>query len=324
MNFNSKSFKTMRAIIAFAVTAMTLAGASVALASAPMATSGSPGYYRFHFGDFEITALSDGTFDLPASKLLTGVSPEVLKKGVDKFFLTDPVETSDNAYLINTGSKLVLVDTGAGNLFGPTLGQVVAHLSAAGYKPEQVDAILITHMHPDHVGGLLTNGKMTFPNATIFADKEEAGFWLSAEKLAAAPEANKGFFQGAQASLNPYVKAGKTKWIEGETEIVPGVKSRATHGHTAGHTIYIVESKGKKLFLIGDLIHVAAVQFENLSIRIGFDTDQNMAEAMRKKVFAEIASGKDLFAASHLAFPGLGHIRPEKKGYDFVPMNYIR
>jgi len=179
-------------------------------------------------------------------------------------------------------------------------------------------------MHPDHVGGLMTKDQMTFPNATIYADKEEAAFWLSAEKMAAAPEANKGFFQGAQASVNPYVKAGKTKWIEGDTEIVPGVKSHPSHGHTAGHTTYIVESKGKKLFLLGDLIHVAAVQFEDPSIRIGFDTDQKMAEAIRRKTFSEIATSKDLFGATHLAFPGLGHIRAEKKGFDFVPMNYVR
>jgi glyoxylase-like metal-dependent hydrolase (beta-lactamase superfamily II) len=320
MNYSKSLSRLLQSIIFIGASGLPM----TVLASAPMATTGSPGYYRFHLGGFEITALSDGTFDMPVSKLLAGVKPEVLKKAMEAHFLSEPVETSDNSYLINTGTKLVLVDTGAGNLFGPTLGQTIAHINAAGYKPEQVDAVLITHMHPDHVGGLMTNGQMTFPNATIYADKEEAAFWLSAEKMAAAPEANKSFFQGAQASVNPYVKAGKTKWIEGDTEILPGIKSRPTHGHTAGHTIYIIESQGKRLFLTGDLIHVAAVQFDNPSIRIGFDTDQNMAEVIRRKTFNEISNSKDLFAATHLAFPGLGHLRANKKAYDFVPMNYIR
>jgi len=293
-------------------------------ASAPISTVANPGFYRIHIGKFEVTSISDGTVDLPISKLLAHIPPKELSQALIKDFLTDPTETSDNSYLINTGSKLILIDTGAGKLFGPTLGKMLVNLKASGYQPEQVDMILITHMHPDHVGGLMTEDKMTFPNATVYADQADADFWLSADNLAKAPEVNKGFFQGAIASLNPYVKAGKTKWFNGETEIVPGLKTHASHGHTVGHTTYLVESEGKKLAVMGDLMHLAAVQFEKPSVTIQFDTDQKMAEANRKLAFAEAAKEGYLIAATHLSFPGLGHIRTDKKTFAYVPINYTR
>jgi glyoxylase-like metal-dependent hydrolase (beta-lactamase superfamily II) len=304
--------------------ALTIFSSSGALASAPMATSGSAGVFRMHLGDFEITALSDGTVDLPMSKLLTGIKPADYQKIIARNFLTDPVETSDTAYLINTGSKLVLVDTGAGKLFGPTLGKTVANLKASGYQPEQVDAILITHMHPDHVGGLVAEDKLVFPNATVYVDQAESDFWLSTANMEKAPAENKGFFQGAMASVNPYVKAGKVKYLTGETEIVPGVKSHPSHGHTAGHTTYIVESNGKRLVLMGDLVHFGAAQFENPSIRIGFDTDQKNAESERRAAFTSAAKDADWMCASHLPFPGIGHVRAEKKAFVYIPANYMR
>ena len=188
-------------------------------------------------------------------------------------FEGDAVPTSVNAYLINTGDKLILVDTGAATLFGPTLGNLVTNLVASGYKPEQVDAVLITHMHPDHVGGLMAGGKIAFPNATVHADKRDADFWLSAGELAKAPAAMKGFFQGAAASLDPYVSAGKFTPFDGSTELFPGIRAVAAPGHTPGHTIYVIESKGQKLVLWGDLMHVAAVQFAEPGVTIAFDTD---------------------------------------------------
>jgi len=293
-------------------------------ASAPKSNSSNSGFYRLSLGAFEVTVLSDGTIDLPMSKLLVGVNPSEYQKAIAKNFISDPIETSDNAFLVNTGKKLVLIDTGAGKLFGPTLGKILVNLKAAGYTPDQVDAVLITHMHPDHIGGLLADDKIAFPNATVYADKADADYWLSAENLSKAPEANKGFFQGAQNSLNPYIQAGKTKWFSTETEIIPGIKSQASHGHTPGHTTYVIESEGKKLLLYGDLVHVAAVQFEKPSVTIQFDTDPKMAEANRKAAFASAAKEGYLIGAPHLPFPGVGHIRADKKAFVFVPANYTR
>jgi glyoxylase-like metal-dependent hydrolase (beta-lactamase superfamily II) len=273
-------------------------------------------------GDFEITVLSDGTAELPVGKLLTNVTPAQVTKALARSYLKEPLETSVNGFLINTGTKLVLVDTGAAKLFGPTLGNLVANLKAAGYQPEQIDEVYITHMHPDHLGGLMADDKPAFPNAIVRADKRDADFWLSQANLDKASKDDKGFFQGAMASLNPYVAAGKFKPFDGNTELVPGVRAMASHGHTPGHTTYIVESKGEKLALLGDLVHVAAVQFPDPSVTIHFDTDSKAAAVQRKRAFADAAKQGYWVGAAHISFPGIGHIRADGKGYTWVPANY--
>ena len=292
-------------------------------AAAPMALTNPPGFYRIMLGRFEVTALSDGTvpgFDV--QKLLTNSSPEATGLALEREFLPGKVESSVNAYLINTGSKLVLVDAGAGRLFGPTLGRLTDNLRASGYRPEQVDAVIITHMHPDHVGGLMAAGRIAFPNAAIHADRREASFWLSQANLDAAPEANKDFFKGAMASVNPYVQAGKFKPFDGATELVPGIRVQPTPGHTAGHSFVVVESDGQKLLLWGDLIHAAAVQFPHPEVTIAFDSDAPAAATQRWKAFAEAARDGYLVGAAHISFPGLGRVRPEGAAYRWVPVQY--
>jgi len=295
---------------------------SVANAAAPQVKTQAPGYYRMMLGDFEITALSDGTFNLPAGKLLGNTTQEKLATALSLNFLKDPVEESVNGFLINTGTKLILIDTGAANLFVPTLGNLVNNLKAAGYQPEQVDEVYITHMHADHVGGLMSGDKLTFPNAIVRADQHDADYWLSQANLDAAPKESKGFIQAAMTSLNPYVKAGKFKAFKGDTELSPGIKAMASYGHTVGHTTYVVESNGQKLVLWGDLMHVASVQFSDPSVVIGFDTDSKSAAIERKKAFADAAKQGYWVAGAHIAFPGIGHLRADDKGYVWVPANY--
>jgi glyoxylase-like metal-dependent hydrolase (beta-lactamase superfamily II) len=292
-------------------------------AAAPMVKSPAPGFFRLMVGDIEVTPISDGTVDLPVDQLLRQ-KPELTRATLEKNFLKVPLETSDNAFLINTGSKLVLVDTGAGVLFGPTLGKFVNNLKAAGYQPEQIDEVYITHMHGDHVGGLVNNGQRTFPNAVVRAGKADADFWLSQANMDKAPADKKGYFKGAMGSINPYVQAGKFKAIEANGELVPGVSAMAEHGHTPGHTAYVVESRGQKLVLIGDLIHVASVQMDNPQLTIGFDSDEKAAAASRKKVFDEAAKNGYLVGGAHLQFPGLGHLQTQGKGYRWVPVNYTQ
>ena len=307
---------------AVAALAVTLLFSASAGAGAPQQKTQAPGYYRLMLGEYEVTALSDGTFSMDGGKLLTNVAPKELDAGLARSFLKNPVETSVNGFLINTGSKLVLVDTGAGALFGPTLGKLLSNLKASGYRPEQVDEIYITHMHGDHAGGLSVDGKVVFPNATVRAAQQEADFWLSKAHMDAAPPDRKDGYEAAMNMLNPYVSAGKFKPFNGDTELVPGIRAVASHGHTAGHTLYVVESKGQKLVLWGDLMHVAAVQFPNPAVTIRFDTDSVRAAAQRKKVFADAAEQGSWVGGAHLSFPGIGHLRPADSGYDFVPVNY--
>ncbi len=307
---------------AFALLAGSLLLTAAAHAAAPQVKTQAPGYYRMMLGDFEVTALLDGILPLEPNKLLTNTTPAEVSALLKRSFQSDVVPTSVNAYLINTGSKLVLVDVGAAKLFGPGLDQLHANLKAAGYQPEQVDAVVITHMHGDHIGGLIQDGKIAFPNATVYADKHDADFWLSADNLEKAPKEMKMFFQGAQLTLNPYVKSGQFKAFHGDTEIVPGVKAIAAYGHTPGHAVYAVESKGEKLVLWGDLMHVAAVQFPKPAVTIQFDSDSKAAAAQRKKAFADAAKNGYWVGSAHLPFPGIGHLRVDGKGYQFVPVNY--
>ena len=294
---------------------------SMAQAAAPMAKFQAPGFYRTTLGDFEITVLNDGTIDLPVDKLLKQ-PPARTNAALARSFLKSPVETSVNAFLINTGGKLVLIDAGAASLFGPTAGKMLANFKASGYLPEQVDEIYISHMHGDHVGGLAANEQRVFPNAVVRAGKLDADFYLNQSNLDKATGEEKEDFQGAMMSLNPYVKAGKFQPIVANSELVPGIKSYFNGGHTPGHITYVIESKGQKLALLGDLLHVQAVQFDNPGVGIAFDTDSKVAIAERKEAFAAAAKGGYLIGAPHLSFPALGHVRVSGKGYEFVPVNY--
>lgn len=174
-------------------------------AAAPQAKTPTPGFYRIMLGSFEVTALSDGVIRLPADKLLLNTTPQQIAAGLAERHQSLPVVTSVNAYLINTGDKLVMIDSGAGQLLGDGLGKLVDNLRAAGYQPEQVDEIHLTHMHPDHLGGLTHDGKAVFPNAVVRAASQDADFWLSADKLKQAKAQNKGNFE------RPWRRSSRTR-----------------------------------------------------------------------------------------------------------------
>lgn len=290
-------------------------------AAAPMVKTQAPGYYRMMLGDFEVTSLLDGTAAMPVSQYLNGVTPEQVRGALAREYLREPLELSVNAFLINTGSKLVLIDTGDAGDMGGT-GRLLANLEAAGYHPGQVDEIYITHMHGDHISGLTRDGQRQFPNAVVRAGRAEGEYWLSEAQMAAAPAEARESFKHARDMLEPYVSAGRYSPIDGDAELVPGVRAIATHGHTPGHTCYLVESHGQRLLLIGDLVHVEPLQFRNPAITLKFDTDTKAALAQRLRIFREAAHNGEWIGAAHMPFPGLGHIRAEGKGFAWVPANY--
>lgn len=317
MAIESRRFAVRRLL-----SALLLAGASLTAAAAAPQVKSQPGYFRLAVGSFEVTALSDGILKLEPTKLLQGRSAEQIVQDLAGMHLKEPVETSMNAFLVNTGSKLVLVDTGGGGSMGPDGSKLLQSLKNAGYAPAQIDEIYITHMHGDHLGNLTHEGQRNFPNAIVRADQADAAFWLDEATAAAAPEEKRGFFKMAQDALNPYVKAGKFKPFDGATELVPGIRSIARHGHTPGHSSYLVENGGQKLEIIGDLIHVGAVQFAHPEVVIGFDTDSKLAAADRKQAFDDAAKDGRYIAAAHLSFPGIGYVDADGSGYRWVPVNF--
>ncbi len=291
-------------------------------AAAPVAESQAPGFHRLMIGDCEVTVLSDGHVPLAAMRLLQGDSSqiaEVLKRN----FLGEQVETSHNSFLVNTGTRLVLIDAGAGTLLGPHTGKLLNNLRAAGYRPEQVDEIYLTHLHTDHIGGLMAGDQRAFPNAIVRADKRDTDYWLSEENMRAAPTEAKRFFQAAMVSVSPYVRAGQFKTFDGNTELIPEVRAQPAYGHTPGHTMFFVESKGEKLLAWGDIVHVAAVQFADPTVTIGYDVDSTEAEREHWRIFEDAAQNGYLIGGAHLPFPGLGHVRSDDKTYAFVELNSL-
>jgi len=320
------NFALIRMLQVAAISLFTIAGA--ASASAPMQKTQAPGYYRMLLGDFEVTVLSDGILPFDVHELLTNITPQQVDTALARAYLKEPVEFSVNAFLINTGTKLVLIDTGTGGSFGPTVGALPANLRACGYRPEQIDEIYITHMHGDHIGGLTQNGKALFPNAIVRSSKDEADYWLSEARMNSAPAGAKDGFKSAMAALKPYVDAKRFHPFDGNTELVPGVRSVLAEGHTPGHSMYLVSSKDQHLLLWGDLMHVGAAQFPNPAVTIKFDTDSTAAAAQRIKTFADVAAKGYLVGGAHIPFPGVGHLRAAgvsgaaKASYAFVPIAY--
>jgi len=313
---------TRFAAVLLAALAIFVAGPNAALDAAPQHRDQVPGFYRLKVGDLEVTALYDGTgvFD---PHWLNGTKATM--DGVAKALQEDPhlLDVVDMGFLVNTGKQLILVDAGAGTWWGGArLGRLVGSLRSAGYTPEEVDLVLVTHLHSDHFGGITTqDGKRVFPNANVYVAKTESDFWLSPEIAAKAPKEAQPFFQSAQAIAAPYIKAGKWHTFSGSEPIVDGMQIVPLHGHTPGHTGYEFSSKGQKILFWGDIIHAQRVQLQHPEVTAIFDIDQTAAAATRNQLLSKLAREDVLIAAPHTSlFPALGRLRKDVSGYSWVPV----
>ena len=297
------------------------AGPSPALAAAPQHHDQVPGFYRMKVGDLEVTALLDGAaaFD---PHWLNGT--KVTMDRLENDLREDPhlLDVGGTGFLVNTGKQLILVDAGAGTWYGGgALGRLVDSLRSAGYAPEEVDRVLVTHLHSDHIGGLTTqDGKRVFPNAEVFVSKAESDFWLSPEIAAKAPKDAQPFFQAAQAIAAPYVRAGKWRTFNGSEAIVDGIQLISLHGHTPGHTGYELSSKGQRILFWGDTVHAQIVQLRHPEITVVFDNDPAAAAAMRDQLLPALAREDVMIAGPHMPFPALGRLRKDGNGYLWAPV----
>jgi glyoxylase-like metal-dependent hydrolase (beta-lactamase superfamily II) len=314
-------WRTAVAAVALAV----LAGASphAAVASAPAVGGQSPGYYRMYVGLFEVTALLDGTHPFPSDRVALNAKPGEVDTLLRAQFLPSPFEGMINAFLVNMGSRLVLIDTGAGDLYGKDGGGLGAAIRAAGYTPDHVDDIFITHLHEDHAGGLLRDGKPVFANAVVHVSKRDADFWLDDRNQASVDDLLKTFFPAIQKVVEPYRTAGRFKPFADGAPLLPGLTAIAAPGHTPGHTFYLVQDGGASMLFWGDTVPMQPVQLPAPEIAIRYDWNVAVAVASRKAILAKVAANGWWVAGAHISFPGIGHVRGDGPGrYQWVPANY--
>lgn len=305
--------------------AMGFAVPSVRAETPPQQKEHVPGYFRIALGKFEVTALYDGFVDID-STLLSGVSRKAIQSSLAQSFLANstPIQTAVNAYLVHTNKNLILVDTGTAKLFGAKLGFVLENLRAAGYEPSQIDTVLLTHLHPDHAGGLLTQaGEMAFPNAQVFVSRADAEYWLSVKTAASAPKDQQTLFKMSRDAIAPYIAAGRLTIFDPGQKIREGVTQIPASGHTPGHTSYLFSSQDQSLLVWGDIVHNVAVQFPHPKAAIEFDWDKRKAVATRRKLFALSGSQKFWVAGAHIPFPGMGRVHVDRAHvYSWVPVEY--
>jgi glyoxylase-like metal-dependent hydrolase (beta-lactamase superfamily II) len=287
------------------------AGARAAPLPAP------PGLARFRVGDVAVTAISDGYIDM-SLQLFPKTPAAEGRAAVAASPQARPLRGHVNAFLVETDGKRVLIDTGGVAAAIPTLGRFGANLQAAGVAPETIDAVIMTHLHVDHVGGLFgPNGTAAFPNAELIMSGEEYAFWTSPSLLANAQAEFRPLVQAARGALAPY--ASRTTRVSGEKEVVKGLTLTPAHGHTPGHSAVRLASAGQQLLFWGDIIHAPALQFARPGWSIAFDTDQDAAAATRARYLDMVSSDRLAVMGAHLPFPGHGHVRRAHGAYSYEP-----
>jgi glyoxylase-like metal-dependent hydrolase (beta-lactamase superfamily II) len=290
-------------------------------AAAPPAGKQAAAFYRYKVGDFEITAINDGVW-LPdvAQNLVRNATVEDMKKALaEQFQSTEKLHVPFTPLMVNTGSKLVLIDTGSAGMFVPTAVNFLANLTAAGFDPKQVDTVVISHFHGDHINGIRTKeGQLVFPNAEVMVPAPEWAHWMDDAKMNAAPEAGRGNFNNSRRVFGSI--ADKVTKFEPGKEVAPGITSIAAPGHTPGHTAFAIASGNQSMITIVDTTNNPYLFVRNPEWQFSFDMDGPMAVETRKKLLDRVAADKMLVAGYHWPFPATGYITKEGGGYRLHPI----
>lgn len=281
----------------------------------------NPGFHRFQFGDFEITTLSDGrrAGEAPEKTYAVNQDPEDVAALLEENLLpTDRFVNSFTPVLINTGKELVLFDTGMGaGAREAGQGKLISALEASGYKADDVSLVVLSHFHPDHIGGLIEDGKPAFANARYAAGQKEYDFWTDPARLETPA---KGVAQLVDKNVKPLVD--KITFIDDGKDVLSGIQAVGAYGHTPGHLAFRVESGGKSLMLISDTANHSVITLQRPDWHVSFDIDKEMAAETRKRMFDMIATDKLPFIGYHMPFPSLAYLQRDGEGYRYVPGTY--
>ncbi|MEM8743569.1 MAG: MBL fold metallo-hydrolase [Pseudomonadota bacterium] len=307
-----------------AVAALSNKIVSPAQAAAPMMGASKPTHNRFKLGDFEVTTINDGAVNVPKVHPIFGKNkkPEEVHAHLAEHNLPpDKMSISFTPVIVNTGKEVVMFDTGYGEEGRERgAGQGAAALAAAGFKPEQIDVIVITHGHPDHVSGLIDNGKAVYPNARYVTGDTEYNFWSKKEHLESS---DKNMARRAKAVHDNLVPlAEKSTFIKPGADVVTGITSVESFGHTPGHLCYRIESGGKGFLIFGDVTNHYVASLAKPDWHCVFDMDAEKAVTARKKILDMVSADKLLAAGYHMPFPAIGHVAKRGDGYVWIPATY--
>lgn len=295
-----------------------------AAASIPSAGRQLPGAYRWSVGDFELTAVIDGIAKRPLdAAFVRNATLDAVQAALDEAFLPkDTLLNTFTALVVNTGKRVLLIDTGMGDAGPPTTGQLPENLTAAGIDPKAVDAVVISHFHGDHINGLRNKaGELNFPNAEVMVPAEEWAFWMDDGQMSRAPDSLKAGFLAARRVFGPMAK--EVARFEKDTEIAPGIAGIAAFGHTPGHTAFRIADGAEQMIVLSDTANHPALFVRHPDWRAVFDMDGDMAQATRHRMLDMVAADRTSVQGYHFPFPAGGHIATDGDAYRFVPLNWL-
>ena len=280
----------------------------------------TPGFFRMKLGDYTVTSLYDGYVELNG-KLFKGRPASTIANLLKQSRQSQSIYTSINAFLLDNGKQVVLIDAGGSAALSGSMGKLLSSLKMSGYEPEDISTILLTHLHPDHIGALAQDGKRTFPNAHLYVSEAEAAHWL-------APSRNSGdlpYFQGTRQAIAPYQQASRFHTLAPHRTPIAGVQAVSLPGHTPGHLAYRVSSGNESLLFWGDTVHNFVLQFTDPAIYIDFDQDSKNARISRTKILQDAQKSGEWIAGAHMPFPGIGQVLTAgKNSYRWLPIDYSR